>query len=264
MKNSNSSPNILKNPFFISIGILLFASLVSMSSAQKTLAVVQKSNLAIKAKPVQVLYTLPQLPYSYEALEPHFDKQTMEIHYSKHHRAYVDNLNKALVSLDANLVEKSKTLESIFENMKKFPDVVRNNAGGHYNHTFFWNAIKPGGGGVPIGNLANAINATFGSFDEFKKQFTEASTKRFGSGWAWLVVNDNKLVIGSTANQDNPLMKLKCINIKGQPILALDLWEHAYYLKNQNRRADYIQSFWNVVDWQRAEMLFNDKKLGKR
>ncbi|MFV8443103.1 superoxide dismutase [Flavobacterium sp. LB2P44] len=202
------------------------------------------------------MYTLPKLDYTYDALEPHIDKTTMQIHHSKHHQAYVTNLNKAIEIVDKNLLDHSKSLENIFEKMSKFPEAIRNNAGGHYNHSLFWDLMKPNGGGLPKGKLALAITSTFGSFDEFKKQFSDASMKRFGSGWAWLVVQDGKLVIGSTANQDNPLMRLRGKGLKGKPVLALDVWEHAYYLKNQNRRAEYVASFWNVVNWDTAEKLF--------
>jgi Fe-Mn family superoxide dismutase len=181
----------------------------------------------------------------------------MQIHHTKHHNAYVTNLNKAIETLDEKLAERAGELETIFEKMSKFPDAVRNNAGGHYNHSMFWNCMKPNGGGTPKGALADAINASFGSFEEFKTKFNEAATKRFGSGWAWLIVVEDKLVITSTANQDNPLMKLKDKNhVMGRPILALDVWEHAYYLKNQNRRGDYLTAFWNVVNWEYCEGVF--------
>lgn len=203
------------------------------------------------------LYSLPKLNYSYDALEPHFDKLTMEIHHTKHHNAYVGNLNKALETIDDKLKETAKSLNGIFDHINKFSETVKNNAGGHYNHTLFWTLLKPNGGGEPSGKLGAAIVSTFGSFDLFKKSFSEAATKRFGSGWAWLVIADGKLIITSTANQDNPLMNLKAKkSVKGIPLLALDVWEHAYYLKNQNRRAEYINSFWNVVDWGKADELF--------
>ncbi|MCK6648452.1 MAG: superoxide dismutase [Bacteroidia bacterium] len=203
-------------------------------------------------------YTLPALPYGYDALEPHIDKLTMEIHHSKHHQAYVNNLNKALETVDGNVLGSSQTLENIFSKMLLLPAAVRNNAGGHYNHSLFWQLMSPKGGGEPKGKLGEAIKAQFGSFEEFKKQFADASMKRFGSGWAWLVkTKEGKLMISSTANQDNPLMVLPEIDVKGTPVLALDVWEHAYYLKNQNKRADYITSWWNVVNWETAEGLYN-------
>jgi superoxide dismutase, Fe-Mn family len=203
-------------------------------------------------------WQLPPLPYATDALEPHIDKLTMEIHHGKHHKAYVDNMNKELKALDPKKLKGAVTFENIFKRVAKLPAALRNNAGGHYNHSLFWTLMKPNGGGNPTGKLAEAITTTYGTFDEFKKQFSDAATKRFGSGWAWLVKKeDGSIAITSTANQDNPLMNLKTIEIKGSPVLALDVWEHAYYLKNQNRRADYIGAWWNVVNWERAEELFN-------
>lgn len=204
-------------------------------------------------------YTLPALPYAYDALEPHIDKLTMEIHHSKHHQAYVDNMNKALQAVDGSILGTPQTFENIFEKVSKLPAALRNNAGGHYNHSLFWSMMKPNGGGEPKGKLADAIKTTFGSFEDFKKQFADAGMKRFGSGWAWLVkTKEGKLIITSTANQDNPMMNLDSVEVKGQPILALDVWEHAYYLKNQNRRAEYISSWWNVVNWETAEKIYED------
>lgn len=208
-------------------------------------------------------YSLPALPYAYDALEPHIDKLTMEIHHSKHHKAYVDNMNKALETVDGNVLGSPQTFENIFDKVAKLPAALRNNAGGHYNHSLFWSLMNPPKGGVntinePKGKLAEAIKTTFGSFEEFKKQFADAGMKRFGSGWAWLVrTKEGKLVITSTANQDNPLMNLDSVEVKGSPVLALDVWEHAYYLKNQNKRADYIASWWNVVNWETAEGLYS-------
>lgn len=206
-------------------------------------------------------FTLPALPYGYDALEPHIDKLTMEIHHTKHHQAYVANLNKALETADTAITGSTPTLETLFAKMDKLPAAIRNNAGGHYNHSLFWTLMNPAGAAnAPTGKLADAIKTAFTSIDEFKKQFTDAATKRFGSGWAWLVVKDGKLLITSTANQDNPLMNLDSLEIKGTPVLALDVWEHAYYLKNQNRRADYINSWWNVVNWKTAESLYSSAK----
>lgn len=197
-------------------------------------------------------FTLEPLPYAYNALEPYIDKQTIEIHYQKHHKAYVNNLNKAVTEINYN-----KSLYNLFNEIDNLPIAIRNNAGGHYNHTLYWKLMKPNGGGVPKGKLAEAINTNFNSFDDFKKQFAQSALNRFGSGWVWLVkTTENKLKITNTANQDNPLMNLAEIGIKGNPILALDVWEHAYYLKHQNRRADYINSWWNVVNWQTAEELY--------
>ena len=184
------------------------------------------------------------LPYSYDALEPSIDKLTMEIHYSKHHKAYYDNFMNAIKNTELESME----MKDILKNISKYPTAVRNNGGGYYNHTFFWASMKPKGGGVPTGKLSEAINKSFTSFDEFKKQFTEAAKTRFGSGWAWLCLDDNKkLFICSTPNQDNPLMDIA--EKKGAILLTLDVWEHAYYLKYQNKRPDYIDAFWNVVNW---------------
>lgn len=247
---------------FIKKSALALAAITATSAIGKTLGSTEfiESVLADGGK-----YTLPALPYAYDALEPHIDKLTMEIHHSKHHKAYVDNMNKALETIDGNVLGSSQTFENIFDKVEKLPSALRNNAGGHYNHSLFWSLMKPNGGGEPKGKLADAIKTTFGSFEDFKKQFTDAGMKRFGSGWAWLVkTKEGKLVITSTANQDNPLMNLPTgqagldsIEVKGTPVLALDVWEHAYYLKNQNRRADYIASWWNVVNWETAEGLYS-------
>ena len=185
-------------------------------------------------------FTLPALPYAFDALEPHIDKLTMEIHHDRHHKAYVDNLNKALPGT-------TKSLEEILAAVSTQPVAVRNNGGGHWNHSFFWGIMGPNGGGQPTGALMDAIVASFGSFDAMKEQFNSAGTTRFGSGWAWLIVHDHKLAITSTPNQDNPLMDIA--DVKGTPILGLDVWEHAYYLHYQNRRPDYIGAFWNVINW---------------
>lgn len=254
---TNTRRNFLKQTVILSTGTILGSSLLNTTFASENQLQLQNQNLELDIIDAQGNYNLPKLPYSYDALEPDIDKMTMEIHHSKHHQSYVTNLNKALEILDKNLVEHSKSLERIFEKMSKFPEAIRNNGGGHYNHSLFWSLLKPNGGGIPKGKLGDAITATFGSFDEFKKQFSDASMKRFGSGWAWLVIQDGKLVIGSTANQDNPLMSLRGKGLKGKPVLALDVWEHAYYLKNQNRRADYVTSFWKVVNWDAAENLYN-------
>ncbi len=189
-------------------------------------------------------FELPALPYATDALEPHIDKMTMEIHHDKHHQAYVTNLNKAL----EGKAEASQSIEDIMKNVDKFPAAVRNNGGGHYNHSLFWEVIAPNKGGEPKGDLADAIKAAFGSFADFKTKFAEAGATRFGSGWAWLIVTaDKKVAVCSTPNQDNPLMSIA--EVKGTPILGMDVWEHAYYLKYQNRRPDYIAAFWNVVNW---------------
>ena len=188
-------------------------------------------------------FVLPSLPYAYDALEPFVDTLTMEIHYSKHHKAYVDNLNKAIAEGKINA-----TLDELIMNASKYSPIIRNNAGGHWNHSFFWKLMRPEGGGEPSGEIVSSINETFGSLDVFKTRLEEAGLKRFGSGWAWLIVDANKkLSIGSTPNQDNPLMDVS--ELKGTPILGIDVWEHAYYLKFQNRRGEYLKSWWNVVNW---------------
>jgi len=200
-------------------------------------------------------FELPALPYATDALEPHIDKTTMEIHHGKHHQAYVTNLNKALEGKP----EATQSIEEIVKNISKFPPAVRNNGGGHYNHSLFWQVIGPNKGGEPTGDLAEAIKAAFGSFADFKTKFAEAGATRFGSGWAWLSVGaDGKLVVSSTPNQDSPLMDVA--EVKGTPILGMDVWEHAYYLKYQNRRPDYIAAFWNVVNWDAVTERFNKAK----
>lgn len=189
-------------------------------------------------------FTLPPLPYAPDALEPYIDKQTMEIHHGKHHQAYVDNLNKAIAGTD----NEKKSLEDLVENAGSISAAVRNNGGGHWNHTFFWNSLSAKGGGAPSGKLADMINEAFGSFDEFKTKFQAAGAGRFGSGWVWLIIKkDGKLDITSTPNQDNPLMDVA--ETKGVPLLGVDVWEHAYYLKYQNKRPDYLAAIWNVIDW---------------
>jgi Fe-Mn family superoxide dismutase len=201
-------------------------------------------------------FTLPALPYAIDALEPHIDKMTMEIHHGKHHNAYVTNLNKALESAPELA---SKSIEELLaSNCAIVPDAiktaVRNNGGGHMNHSMFWQIMGPGTGGAPVGNLAASINSTFGSFDAFKEKFNTAAATRFGSGWAWLVKSGSGLDVYSTANQDSPVMEGKF------PVIGLDVWEHAYYLKYQNRRPEYISAWWNVVNWQEAERRFNTGK----
>jgi Fe-Mn family superoxide dismutase len=193
-------------------------------------------------------FTLPALPYAAQALEPHIDALTMQIHHDKHHGTYVTNLNKAVAGTD---IER-KSIEDICKNISQYPAAVRNNAGGHYNHSLLWTMMSPQGGGTPKGVLLERINSSFGSLEEFKKQFSDAAAGRFGSGWAWLLVDESKqLSISSTPNQDNPLMDVA--EVQGLPLLGMDVWEHAYYLKYQNRRADYIAAFWNVINWQEVE-----------
>ncbi len=189
-------------------------------------------------------FTLPELNYAYDALETYIDARTMEIHHTKHHNAYVTNLNAATAGTDA----ENLSIEEICKNISKYPMPVRNNGGGHYNHSLFWTIMKKNDGDMPTGKLAEAINNDLGGFEKFKDDFSKAATTRFGSGWAWLSVANGKLFISSTPNQDNPLMDLEGIE-KGTPILGLDVWEHAYYLHYQNRRPDYISAFFNVINW---------------
>jgi len=196
-------------------------------------------------------FELPQLPYSYNALEPHIDSLTMEIHHTKHHGAYTNNLNKAIEGTELDKMP----IDEILKNVSKHSPAVRNNGGGYYNHNLFWSIMSPNGGGKPSGELAKAIDKQFGSFEAFKEKFSSTAATRFGSGWAWLIDKQGELVVFSTPNQDNPIMDLA--EIKGYPLLALDVWEHAYYLKYQNRRPDYINSFWHVVNWAEVERRFN-------
>jgi Fe-Mn family superoxide dismutase len=191
-------------------------------------------------------FTLPALPYAHEALEPHIDTTTMQIHHGKHHQAYVDNLNKAIAGTE----HENKSLEELVANAGAISAAVRNNGGGHWNHTFFWESLAPNAGGEPQGELAEAIKSTFGSFEDFKTKFNAAGATRFGSGWAWLIVKDGKLEVSSTPNQDNPLMDVA--EVKGTPILGVDVWEHAYYLKYQNKRPDYLAAIWNVINWSKV------------
>ena len=203
------------------------------------------------AKFITMAFTLPALPYAHDALEPHIDTLTMQIHHGKHHQAYVDNLNKAITGTP----HENKTLEDLIENAGSISPAVRNNGGGHWNHTFFWNSLASNAGGSPAGRLAESINEAFGSFDEFKTKFAQAGIGRFGSGWVWLIVKkDGKLDISSTPNQDNPLMDIA--ETKGVPLLGVDVWEHAYYLKYQNKRPDYLTAIWNVISWDKVAERF--------
>ena len=195
-------------------------------------------------------FTLPALPYAHDALEPFIDVTTMQIHHGKHHQAYVDNLNKAI----AGTPNEGKTLEELVAVAGTISPAVRNNGGGHWNHTFFWESLAPHAGGAPTGALGDAITAAFGSFDTFKEKFAAAGATRFGSGWAWLLVKDGKLEVSSTPNQDNPLMDVA--EVKGTPILGVDVWEHAYYLKYQNRRPEYLGAIWNVINWTKVAERF--------
>jgi Fe-Mn family superoxide dismutase len=199
-------------------------------------------------------FTLAALPYSHDALEPHIDTLTMQIHHGKHHQAYVDNLNKAIAGTD----NENASLEDLVKRAASISPAVRNNGGGHWNHTFFWESLSAKGASAPAGSRAEAINSAFGTFDAFKEKFTQAGITRFGSGWAWLIVSNGNLEICSTPNQDNPLMDVA--EVKGTPILGVDVWEHAYYLKYQNRRPEYLGAFWNVVDWNKVAERFTAAK----
>lgn len=195
-------------------------------------------------------FELPKLAYAFNALEPHIDAKTMEIHHDKHHQAYVTNLNKAIEGTDADKL----SIEEICKNISKYPAAVRNNGGGHYNHSLFWEIMAPNTGGQPTGDLAKAIETDLGGFEKFKAEFSNAGATRFGSGWAWLCVKDGKLAVCSTPNQDNPLMDVS--ECKGTPILGMDVWEHAYYLNYQNRRPDYMAAFFNVINWTKVSELY--------
>lgn len=188
-------------------------------------------------------FELPSLPYAFDALEPHIDAMTMEIHHDRHHKAYTDNLNKAIAGSSA----ENSSIETILSGISSQPMAVRNNGGGYFNHNLFWTIMKKNGGGLPTGALAAAIDKAFGNFEKFKETFNNAAATRFGSGWAWLLVHEGNLVVSSTPNQDSPLMDIA--EVKGTPILGIDVWEHAYYLKYQNKRPDYINAFWNVINW---------------
>jgi len=236
----NNRRQFLKNAALLGVTGLVVPSLLKASSSEPFIS------------PVAMLddfFTLPMLGYGYDALEPHIDTTTMQIHHSRHHQAYVTNLNNAMKQ---NNVDAS--LEDLMKNVSKYPAAIRNNGGGHWNHSFFWKEMKPKGGGLPTGKVSEAINGAFENFDKFKELFSDAAMKRFGSGWAWLVkTEDGKLVITSTPNQDNPLMDIA--EVKGTPVLGIDVWEHAYYLHYQNKRADYINAWWNVVNWDFAASL---------
>ncbi len=234
--------NIMKK---ISLGIIALMILSeSFSSSPENL-----KNAAMEKFDIHVF---PALPYAYDALEPYIDARTMEIHYDKHHRAYFNNFVTAIKDTKYD----SKTIYEIFEKVSEAGDAVRNNGGGFYNHVFFWNILSPKSG-KPSAELMDALNKTFGSFDKFREAFSNSAKTRFGSGWAWLyVTSDKKLAVGSTPNQDNPLMDVS--PIKGTPILALDVWEHAYYLKYQNRRPEYVEAFWNVVNWDEVSKKYSE------
>jgi superoxide dismutase, Fe-Mn family len=225
------------------------SELVSQTSANTIFQTKNTNNI--------MAFELPALPYAFNALEPHIDAKTMEIHHGKHHNAYVTNLNNAVA---ADATAQGKSLEDLIAHISKFPMAIRNNGGGHWNHSMFWSIMSPNGGGEPKGEIALAINGAFGSFENFKKEFSNAGATRFGSGWAWLSVDANKnLFVSSTANQDNPLMDIA--DKKGTPVLGMDVWEHAYYLNYQNRRPDYMAAFFNVINWDEVNARFK-KAIG--
>lgn len=197
-------------------------------------------------------FTLPDLPYGYSELEPSIDIDTMTLHHDKHHNTYVTKLNNAIQGTEL----ENKTLQELMENVSQHPTAVRNNGGGHFNHSLFWQIMSPNGGGQPSGDLASAIQNKFGSFDNFKEEFGNAAKSVFGSGWAWLVVNNGEIAIGNTPNQDNPVMDVTDLN--GTPILGLDMWEHAFYLKYQNRKDEYINAWWNVVNWEEVQNRYHN------
>jgi Fe-Mn family superoxide dismutase len=235
---------------------LLYAGLIPLAATSNKLSNVSNylsKNINERSSDKMAKYELPKLKYEFNALEPYIDAVTMEIHHDKHHGAYVANLNKAIEGTE---IEKL-SLEQLLRSVSKYPVAVRNNGGGHYNHTMFWEIMKPNGGGKPTGTLASAIDKHFSSIEDFKKKFSDAAVGRFGSGWAWLVLkSDDSLEITSTPNQDNPLMDVA--EIKGFPVFGLDVWEHAYYLKYQNRRPEYITNFWNVINWDEIAKRFQN------
>lgn len=237
--------------FLLSLGLIPLAGQVNKLDGMTN----NFMNKSIKrSKNIMSKFELPALPYAFDALEPHIDARTMEIHHGKHHAGYVSKLNAAVEGTDL----EGKSLEDLMKDVSKYSTAVRNNGGGHYNHSLFWSVMGPNKGGEPTGELAEAINSTFGSFEKFKEEFSNAAATRFGSGWAWLIVQDGNLAVTSTPNQDNPLMDL--VDKNGTPILGIDVWEHAYYLKYQNKRPDYISAFWNVINWDEVAKRYSDAK----
>ncbi len=247
------SNNPSRRKFIKQSSVLALAGIGAQLLPNGTFAAIKKSEDSL----ADTIFELPDLPYAYNALEPHIDKQTMEIHHSKHHAGYVKGLNAAVK--ENNI---SGTLEEIIKNVGKYPAAVRNTAGGHWNHSFFWKLMGPGMGGEPTGQFLEAITGTFGDFANFQMEFNKAATSRFGSGWAWMIYNksSNKFEIVSTANQDNTLMDIS--EIKGSPIMGVDVWEHAYYLKYQNKRGDYLNAWWNLLNWDQITQNLNDAQKG--
>jgi Fe-Mn family superoxide dismutase len=244
--------DFLKNTFALALGTLVSPAVLARAQDERFLREARATPIADGP------FSLPPLPYAFDALEPHIDARTMEIHHDAHHKTYVSKLNDAVVGKP----QEKMTLEQLVSSASKQPDAIRNNAGGHWNHSFFWPLLTKAGGGQPTGALAAAITKDFGSFDKFKEEFGKAAAGRFGSGWAWLSLNKaGKLFISSTPNQDNPLMDVAGIE-RGTPVLGLDVWEHAYYLKYQNKRPDYVAAFWNVVNWTEANRNFEKARKG--
>jgi len=239
-----NDPNREASRFFLPPIWTAFASAIPVSTLPDVSTESIINQHILQSKTNKMSFELPSLPYAYDALEPHIDANTMQIHHGKHHAAYVNNLNAALTGTP----HEGKSLEELMAIVSQLSPAVRNNGGGHFNHSLFWTVLSPNGGGTPAGELASAIERDFGSFETFKEKFAQAAATRFGSGWAWLCSEKGKLSICSTPNQDNPLMDV-VTECKGTPVLGLDVWEHAYYLKYQNRRPDYISAFWNVVNW---------------
>ena len=244
----------MQTKYVITLAVVL-SLIVSAFGIREAAQINQKMNNSILTKDSDGKFVFPALPYSYDALEPYIDKMTMEIHYSKHHRTYYDNFIKSIAETEM----EQMNIEQIFAKISTYSPSVRNNGGGYYNHVLFWESLSPVSGKIPEGDLLQSINKKFGSFEEFKIKFSEAAKARFGSGWVWLSVDaGGQLFISSTANQDNPLMDIA--DQRGTPILALDVWEHAYYLKYQNKRVDYIAAFWNVVDWKKVAERYSKLK----
>ncbi|SHK97765.1 superoxide dismutase [Hymenobacter psychrotolerans] len=245
--------DFLKNGLLTMVGALVSPAVLAAAHEEGLLREARATPMADGP------FTLPALPYAFNALEPHIDAKTMEIHHDAHHKTYVSKLNEAV----AGKPEEKLSLAQLLASASKQPDAIRNNAGGHWNHSFFWQILSPKGGGRPTSALAAAINKDFGSYDKFVEEFTKAATGRFGSGWAWLIHDKkaNKLSITSTPNQDNPLMDLPGMQ-RGTPILGLDVWEHAYYLKHQNKRPDYIKTFWSVVNWGEVSSRYEESRKG--
>lgn len=255
MKTKKEIKMVAKRTKFFTVLFLLGIVFTSCQQAQERTETSNNEQQKSLTTMKDGIHTLPELNYAYDALEPHIDARTMEIHHTKHHQAYINNLNNAIEGTDL----ADKNLEEVFTNMSQHSVAVRNNGGGHWNHTLFWEILSPNGGGKPGGKLLSAIEEKFESFDKFQEEFNKAAATRFGSGWAWLIVDESgELQVTSTPNQDNPLMDVA--DVKGTPILGIDVWEHAYYLHYQNRRPDYVKAFWNVINWADVEKRYEGIK----